>query len=149
MIFQISNKVTEVTFSSVNINQNRSNSATLYLGAILFTGRISMAYDGVTEEIFKVFTYLYSFLHPVIIIPDASKKYRTLVQHIDQHTAGIILQLILFYKIFVISTSIIFSIIISFSCFIFGFTTLIAVGVMGEMLLPTPVVTAGIMVGEN
>ncbi|KAF8978693.1 hypothetical protein BDQ17DRAFT_1382633, partial [Cyathus striatus] len=110
---------TEVTFSSVNINQNRSNSATLYLGAILFTGRISMAYDGM--------------------------QFNTLINILP----GIILQLILFYKIFVISTSIIFSIIISFSCFIFGFTTLIAVGVMGEMLLPTPVVTAGIMVGEN
>ncbi|KAF8998036.1 hypothetical protein BDQ17DRAFT_1362630 [Cyathus striatus] len=133
MIFQISNKVTEVTFSSVNINQNRSNSATLYLGAILFTGRVSMAYDEVTEENFKM---------QVRIIGPC---FYTLINILP----GIILQLILLYEIFTMSTSIIFSIIVSFSCFILGFASLVAVGVMGKMLLPAPVVTAGIMVREN
>ncbi|KAF8998044.1 hypothetical protein BDQ17DRAFT_1362645 [Cyathus striatus] len=133
MIFQISTRCTEVTFSSVNINQNKSNSATLYLGAILFTGRISMAYDGVTEDNFKmqvriIGPYFYTLIN---ILP------------------GIILQLILFYEIFAISTSIIFSIIISFSCFILGFATLIAAAVMGEMLLSMPVVTGGITVEES
>ncbi|KAF8989815.1 hypothetical protein BDQ17DRAFT_1372690, partial [Cyathus striatus] len=132
-IFQISTKCTEVTFSSVNINQHRSDSATLYLGAILFTGRISMAYDGVTEENFKmqvriIGPYFYTLIN---ILP------------------GIILQLIVLYEIFTMSTSIIFSIIISLSCFVLGFASLIAAGVMGEMLLPTPVVAAGITVGEN
>ncbi|KAF8998034.1 hypothetical protein BDQ17DRAFT_1362629 [Cyathus striatus] len=123
---------TEVTFSSVNVNQNRSNSATLYLGAILFTGRISMAYDEVTEENFKmqvriIGPYFYTLINILL---------------------GNILQLILLYEILAISTSIIFSIIVSLSCFILGFDSLVAAGVMGEMLLPAPVVGAGVMVGE-
>ncbi|KAF8989810.1 hypothetical protein BDQ17DRAFT_1333830, partial [Cyathus striatus] len=71
--------------------------------------RVSMTYDGVTEEIFKL----------------------------------------LLYEIFTMSTSIILSIIVSLSCFILGFASLVAAGIISEMLLPVPVVTAGITVGEN
>ncbi|KAF8997996.1 hypothetical protein BDQ17DRAFT_1506850 [Cyathus striatus] len=105
---------------TVNIHQNRTNSAAIYLGAILFTGRISMSYDGVNEEIFKVQVkiigpYIYTLIN---ILP------------------GIILQLMLIYEIFAI-------------CSVFGLVLLVAAGLMGEELMPVPVVAAGMMVGEN
>ncbi|KAF8998035.1 hypothetical protein BDQ17DRAFT_1428715 [Cyathus striatus] len=118
---------------TVNVHQNRTNSASVYLGAILFTGRISMSYDGVNEERFKV--------QVKIIGPHIY----TLINVLP----GIILQLMLIYEIFAMSSSIVLSVIISFSCFILGLASLIAAGLMGEELMPVPVVAAGMTVGEN
>ncbi|KAF8989814.1 hypothetical protein BDQ17DRAFT_1333833 [Cyathus striatus] len=60
---------------------------------------------------------------------------------------GIILQVILLYEIFTMSSSVALSIVISFSCFVLGIASLVAAGVMGEELMPLPVVAAGVTSG--
>ncbi|KAF8989816.1 hypothetical protein BDQ17DRAFT_1414265 [Cyathus striatus] len=117
----------------VKAHQNRTNSAPVYLGAILFTGRISMLYDGVSEEKFKV--------QIKIIGPQCY----TLINALP----GIILQLILIYEIFAMSTSTALSVIISFSCFVFGLASLVAAGIMSEELTPLPIVAIGMTSGES
>ncbi|KAF8998024.1 hypothetical protein BDQ17DRAFT_1329055 [Cyathus striatus] len=131
LVIQI--KSTEAIFCRVNVHQNRANSAAVYLGAILFTGRISMSYDEVNDGQFKV---------QVRII--GSQCY-TLINVLP----GIILQPMLIYEIFAMSSSIALSVIISFSCIILGLASLVAAGPIGEELMPVPVVTAEMTVGEN
>ncbi|KAF8998042.1 hypothetical protein BDQ17DRAFT_1428721 [Cyathus striatus] len=124
---------TEAIFCRVNVHQNRTNSASVYLGAILFTGRISMSYNRINEERFKVQVkiigpHIYTLIN---ILP------------------GIVLQLMLICEIFAMSSSIALSVIISFSCIILGLASLVAAGLMGEELMPVPVVAARMTVGEN
>ncbi|KAF8997993.1 hypothetical protein BDQ17DRAFT_1506846 [Cyathus striatus] len=111
-----------------NAHQGRSNWIALILGAILFTGRISLVYDGLNEEQFK--------MQMRIIGPE--------IYTIINMLPAIILQSMLLYEIFTMSSSIALAVVIAFSCFTLGFASFVAVGVMGNKeseLMPLTAVT--------
>ncbi|KAF8997978.1 hypothetical protein BDQ17DRAFT_1362573 [Cyathus striatus] len=89
-------------------HQGRSNWTALILGAILFTRCISLAFDGLNEEQFTIYTIVNML--PVII-----------------------LQFMLLYEIFTMSSSIALAIVISCSYFALGFASFVAAGVLGVM----------------
>ncbi|KAF8998028.1 hypothetical protein BDQ17DRAFT_1428709 [Cyathus striatus] len=97
-------------------------------GAILFTRRISLAYNGLNKEQFK--------MQIRIIGPE--------IYTIINMLPAIILQLMLLYEIFMMSSSITLAVIIAFSCFTLGFALFVAVSLMGNMeseLMPLTDVT--------
>ncbi|KAF8997998.1 hypothetical protein BDQ17DRAFT_1428680 [Cyathus striatus] len=113
---------------TTNAHQGSSNWTALILGAILFTGHISLAYDGLNEEQFKI--------QIRIVGPE--------IYTIINMLPAIILQLMLLYEIFTMSSSIALAVVIAFSCFTLGFTSFIAVSLMGNMeseLMPLTDVT--------
>ncbi|KAF8997981.1 hypothetical protein BDQ17DRAFT_1362577 [Cyathus striatus] len=97
----------DLYYCRTNAHQGRSNWAALILGAILFTGRISLAFDGLNEE---QFTMQLRIIGPEIY---------TIVNMLP----AMILQLI----------SIALVIAISCSCFALGFASFVAAGVLGVM----------------
>ncbi|KAF8989818.1 hypothetical protein BDQ17DRAFT_1333837 [Cyathus striatus] len=99
---------------AVYIRQERTYSASLTLGAILFTGRISLEFDGVSEERFRA---------QVLGIGPASYTVITMLP-------GIIVQSMLLYEIFNTSSSIASAIVIAFSCYALGFMTTAASAMM-------------------
>ncbi|KAF8991868.1 hypothetical protein BDQ17DRAFT_1332617 [Cyathus striatus] len=95
---------------AIYIKQDRVFSASLALGAILLISRISFACDGVNEE---------SFMAQVNGIGPATYTVITMIP-------GIVVQLMLLYEIFTISSSIVFAAVIAFSCYILGIISVIA-----------------------
>ncbi|KAF8998017.1 hypothetical protein BDQ17DRAFT_1411192 [Cyathus striatus] len=100
---------------TTNAHQGRSNWAALILGAILFTGRISLAFDGLNREQFM--------MQLKIIGPE--------IYTIVNMLPDMILQLMLLYEIFTMSSSIALAIVISCSCFALGFASFVAAGILG------------------
>ncbi|KAF8997988.1 hypothetical protein BDQ17DRAFT_1428673 [Cyathus striatus] len=103
---------------TTNTHQGKSNWTTLIPGAILFTGRISLAYDGLNEEQFMMQLRIIGF------------EIYTIVNMV----LAMILQLMLLYEIFMMSSSIALAIIISCSCFALGFASFVAASVFRSTL---------------
>ncbi|KAF8997975.1 hypothetical protein BDQ17DRAFT_1411187 [Cyathus striatus] len=94
------------------IHQNKSSSACLSLGAILFVGRISFIYDEVNGDKFAIHVrsvgpYSYTL---VMSLPD------------------IIVQVMLLNEIFVLSNSKAFAVVMAISCYSPGLLLVIAIG---------------------
>ncbi|KAF8997984.1 hypothetical protein BDQ17DRAFT_1329030 [Cyathus striatus] len=120
--------VADIILLQTNAHQGSSNWTALILGAILFTGCISLAYDGLNEEKFK--------MQIMIIGPE--------IYTIINMLPAIILQSMLLYEIFTMSSSIALAVIIAFSCFTLGFTLFVAVGLMAKKeseLMPLTAIT--------
>ncbi|KAF8998023.1 hypothetical protein BDQ17DRAFT_830499 [Cyathus striatus] len=107
----------DVYYCRTNAHQGSSNWIALILGAILFTGRISLAFDGLNEE---QFTMQLKIIGPEIY---------TMVNMLP----ATISQLMLLYEIFTMSSSIALAIVILCSCFALGFASFVAAGVLGVM----------------
>ncbi|KAF8997982.1 hypothetical protein BDQ17DRAFT_1329028 [Cyathus striatus] len=100
-----------------NTHQGTSNWTALILGAILLTGHISLAFDGLKEE---QFTMQLRIIGPEIY---------TIINMLP----AMILQLMLLYEMFSMSSSIVLAIVILCSCFALGFASFVAAGVLGVM----------------
>ncbi|KAF8998038.1 hypothetical protein BDQ17DRAFT_1329062 [Cyathus striatus] len=112
------------TYIRTNAHQGKSTFAALILSAILFTGRISLAFDGLNEE---QLTMQLRIIGPEIY---------TMVNMLPT----MVLQLMLLYEIFTTSSSIALAILIALSFFALGIASFIVAVVM-EKLMSVPVVT--------
>ncbi|KAF8977201.1 hypothetical protein BDQ17DRAFT_154162 [Cyathus striatus] len=104
---------------AIYVRQDRATSASLALGAILFTNRICLTYDGVNEDIFKgIGPPSYTV---IMMLP------------------GIISQAMLLYEIFAMSSSIILAILIASGCY-----ALVLISIIAAMMMTQNEVNEGV-----
>ncbi|KAF8997976.1 hypothetical protein BDQ17DRAFT_1362570, partial [Cyathus striatus] len=108
---------------AIYVRQDRATSASLALGAILFTNRICLTYDGVNEDIFKM------------QVKGIGPPSYTVIMMLP----GIISQAMLLYEIFAMSSSIILAILIAS-----GYYALVLISIIAAMMMTQNEVNEGV-----